>query len=124
MRSTPSTYVKLFDEILKLSDIVLPEGVSIPALAQGEEADRAVVSIHIIKEVVIEEEEEVAEGEVPLVDGEEAPAEAEAPAADEGEDSDGETTDAGEQPGAPFSTCWGQCPQEVAHRRKSVVGIR
>ena len=72
------------DEVLKLSDIILPEGVSIPALAQGEEADRGVVSIHIIKEVVIEEEEEVAEGEVPLVDGEEAPEEGEAPAAEEG----------------------------------------
>ena len=67
------------DEMLKLSDIKLPEGVSIPALAQGEEADRAVVSIHVIREVVIEEEvEEVAE--VPVL-GEE-PAEGEAPAAE------------------------------------------
>jgi large subunit ribosomal protein L25 len=64
------------DEILKLSDIPLPEGVSIPALAQGEEADRAVVSIHVIKEVVIEEPEEgeeiVEPGAVPV--GEEAEA--------------------------------------------------
>jgi large subunit ribosomal protein L25 len=55
------------DEMLKLSDIKLPEGVSIPALAQGEEADRAVVSIHVIKEVVIEELEEGEEmPEVPV----------------------------------------------------------
>ena len=71
------------DEMLKLSDIKLPEGVSIPALAQGEEANRGVVSIHVIKEVVIEEEvEEVAE--VPVV-GEE-PAEGEAPAAEDAGD--------------------------------------
>ncbi len=62
------------DQMLKLSDIPLPEGVTIPALAQGEEADAPVVSIHVIKEVVIEPEEEegeVVEGEVPTV-GEEA----------------------------------------------------
>ena len=70
------------DEMLKLSDIPLPEGVSIPALAQGEEADRGVVSIHVIKEVVIEEEVEEEEGaEVPVV-GEE-PAEDEEPGDDE-----------------------------------------
>ena len=70
------------DEMLKLSDIRLPEGVSIPALAQGEEADRAVVSIHIIKEVVIEEPEEGEEpGEVPVA-GEEP----EEPAAEDSED--------------------------------------
>jgi large subunit ribosomal protein L25 len=80
------------DEMLKLSDIQLPEGVSIPALAQGEEADRGVVSIHIIKEVVIEEEvEELEEGEVPLVDGEEVPAEdGEEPAEDAGEEPESE----------------------------------
>ena len=60
------------DEMLNLSDLKLPEGVEIPALAQGPEADRAVVSIHVIKEMVIEEEEEAAEGaaeaaEVPVV---------------------------------------------------------
>jgi large subunit ribosomal protein L25 len=54
------------DDMLKLSDIKLPEGVSIPALAQGEDADRAVVSIHVIKEVVIEEEEELEPGAVPV----------------------------------------------------------
>jgi large subunit ribosomal protein L25 len=60
------------DEMLKLSDIPLPEGVSIPALAQGDDADRAVVSIHVIKEVVLEEEMEGEESaEVPVV-GEES----------------------------------------------------
>ena len=72
------------DEMLYLSDIKLPEGVEMPALAQGPEANRAVVSIHIIKEVVIEEEEEVLEpGEVP-VEGE------------EGEEPEGE--ESGEEP--------------------------
>ena len=58
------------DAMLKLSDIKLPEGVTIPALAQGEDADRPVVSIHVIKEMVIEEEEEIEAGAVP-VEGEE-----------------------------------------------------
>ena len=71
------------DEMLSMSDIVLPEGVEIPALAQGPEADRPIVSIHVIKEVIIEEEAEEAV-EVP-VEGAEEPVEG---AADEepGED--------------------------------------
>jgi large subunit ribosomal protein L25 len=79
------------DAMLKMSDIQLPEGVSIPALAQGEEADRPVVSIHVIKEVVIEEEEEVEPGAVP-VEGEEVEGEAEAAEGEEpaGDDSDKE----------------------------------
>ena len=64
------------DAMLKMSDVKLPEGVSVPALAQGEEADRPVVSIHIIKEVVIEEEEELEPGAVP-VEGEEVEGEGE-----------------------------------------------
>jgi len=73
------------DEMLFLSDIKLPEGVEMPALAQGPEANRAVVSIHVIKEVVIEEEEEeeLEEGAVP-VEGE------------EGEEPEGE--ESGEEP--------------------------
>jgi large subunit ribosomal protein L25 len=72
------------DEMLKLSDIPLPEGVTIPALAQGEEADRAVVSIHVIKEVVIEEEVEAEEAaEVPVVGEEPAEGEAEGAADDD-----------------------------------------
>jgi large subunit ribosomal protein L25 len=74
------------DEMLKFSDIPLPEGVSIPALAQGEEADRAVVSIHVIKEVVIEDLEEGEEpGEVPVA-GEEPAEPAAGASEDESED--------------------------------------
>ena len=71
------------DAMLSLSDLKLPEGVEVPALAQGPEADRPIVSIHVIKEVIIEEEAEEA-AEVP-VEGAEEPAEG---AADEepGED--------------------------------------
>jgi len=63
------------DAILSISDIELPEGVEIPALAQGPEANRPIVSIHVIKEVIIEDEEEVEEGieepgaaDVPTID--------------------------------------------------------
>jgi large subunit ribosomal protein L25 len=74
------------NEMRYISDIPLPEGVTIPLLAHGEEADQPIVSIQIIKEVVIEEEEEgleaaVAAGEVPVA-GEEA-AEEEAASEDE-----------------------------------------
>jgi len=73
------------DAMLMLSDIKLPKDVSIPALAQGPEQDRPIVSIHIIKEVVIEEEE-LEEGlEAAALEGEgEAEAEGEAPPAEEG----------------------------------------
>ena len=71
------------DGLMYLSDIKLPEGVAIPEIVQEEEAGQAqpVVSIHVIKEEIIEEEveeglEEVAEGEVPTVGEEEAEAEA------------------------------------------------
>ncbi len=69
------------NEMLNMSDIKLPEGVEIPALAQGEDQDKAIVSISIIKEVVIEEEP---------VEGEEVPAAAE-----------GEAAPAGDAEGAP-----------------------
>ena len=75
------------DEMLSMSDIKLPEGVSIPALAQGPEADRPIVSIHVIKEVVIEEEEELEPGAVPVA-GEEAEA-----APESSDDSGAEDTD-------------------------------
>ena len=58
------------DQSLMISDIVLPEGVEIPDLANDN--DRSVVSIHIIKEVVIEEEDEGEEVEGEAVEGEEA----------------------------------------------------
>jgi len=57
------------DEMRYISDIPLPEGVTIPALAQGEGADQPIVSIHVIKELAIEEEEGLeaaAPGEVPV----------------------------------------------------------
>jgi len=74
------------DEMMYLSDLKLPEGVEIPELAQEDEQNQPIVSIHVIKEVVIEEEEEIAEGEVPV--GEEGTAaEGDAAAADEGESS-------------------------------------
>jgi len=76
------------DEMLTLSDIKLPEGVSIPALAQGPEADRPIVSIHVIKEVVIEEEEELEPGAVPVAGEEDAAPEASDESGDE--DSDNE----------------------------------
>ena len=69
------------DEMLKISDIPLPEGVTIPALAQGPEQDNPVVSIHVIKEIVLEEEEEGEEvsAAVPVVgEAEEAPSDDEA----------------------------------------------
>ncbi|MDX1515524.1 MAG: 50S ribosomal protein L25/general stress protein Ctc [Woeseiaceae bacterium] len=74
------------DDMMYLSDIKLPEGVEIPELAQGKEQDQPIVSIHIIKEVPIEEEEELeAEAaEAVPVEGE-APAEDEAPEASEDE---------------------------------------
>jgi large subunit ribosomal protein L25 len=75
------------DGLMYLTDIPLPEGVEIPELAQEVEQAQPIVSIHIIKEEVIEEEEDL---EAVPVEGEEgeAPAEGEAPdeaAADEGE---------------------------------------
>jgi large subunit ribosomal protein L25 len=70
------------DDHLSMSDITLPEGVAIPALEQGPEQDRPIVSIHVIKEEVIEDEEELEAGAVPVA-GEEAAAEGEAPAGDE-----------------------------------------
>ncbi len=67
------------DAMLNLSDIKLPEGVQIPALAQGPEADRGIVSIHVIKEVVIEEEEEEVGVTEVGEEGEAAEPEAETP---------------------------------------------
>lgn len=54
--------------ILHLSDIKLPEGVEIPDLTAGEENDRPVVSIHLVKEVV-EEAVEGAAGEAAAAPG-------------------------------------------------------
>jgi len=64
------------DEMLHLSDITLPEGVEIPELAQGAGHDQAIVSIHVIKVAIIEEDidEEEISAEVPVA-GEEEDAE-------------------------------------------------
>ncbi len=65
------------DQSITLSQLELPEGVTIPELAQGEERDHAVVAVHRIKQVIIEPEEgeeeaeEEAAGEVPTVKDEE-----------------------------------------------------
>jgi len=51
--------------LVHLSEIKLPKGVAIPALAQGEEYDQVVASIHLQKLVIEDEEgEEGEEGEV------------------------------------------------------------
>jgi large subunit ribosomal protein L25 len=51
------------DDMLHLSDIKLPEGVEIPELAQGEEHDQAIVSVHVIKAAPVEEDlDEAAAG--------------------------------------------------------------
>ena len=76
------------DAMMYMSDIVLPEGVEVPELAQEVEQTQPIVSIHIIKEIIIEDEEEVVEGEA--IEGEEGEAaEGDAAAeAGEGESSD------------------------------------
>jgi large subunit ribosomal protein L25 len=62
------------DDMLYLSDIKVPAGVEIIELAHGKEHDQPIVSIHVIKEQVIEEPVAVA--------AEAIPAEGTAPAAD------------------------------------------
>lgn len=72
------------DEMLHLTDIKLPEGVEIPQLAQGEDNDHAIVSIHVIKAAPVEEDivDEEAGEDVPTV-GDEA---AEEESSDESDD--------------------------------------
>ena len=78
------------DAMLNLSEIKLPEGVEIPQLAPGIDNDQPMVSIHVIKEIVIEEDEvEVEVGEDGEV-GEEGEAAGDESAA---EASDGESSD-------------------------------
>ena len=86
------------DGLMYMADIPLPEGVEIPELAQEVEQVQPIVSIHIIKEIVIEDEEELEAIEGEEIEGEEgeegeegAPAaEGEAPAesGDEGKSKD------------------------------------
>jgi len=51
------------DQVLHLSDLVLPKGVRLAALAQGEDYDLAVASIHMPKGATASEEEEQESGE-------------------------------------------------------------
>jgi len=70
------------DEMMYLSDLKPPKGVSITELAQDSDQNQPIVSIHVIKEVPIEEElEEGAE-----VDAEAAEGAPEASAEDGGEE--------------------------------------
>ncbi|MFK8028652.1 MAG: 50S ribosomal protein L25/general stress protein Ctc [Gammaproteobacteria bacterium] len=48
------------DVMLHMSDIVLPEGVSIPELAQGEDYDQPILSISVPKKVVEPDPDEAA----------------------------------------------------------------
>jgi large subunit ribosomal protein L25 len=76
------------DAMLHLSDLTVPEGVEIPELTLGPDHDHPIVSIHIIKVAVIEEEVEEVEGEEgEAVEGEEGEAAA------DGE----ESTDSGDE---------------------------
>jgi len=62
------------DDMLHLSDIKVPAGVELVDLTHGEEYDQPIVSVHIIKQAPIEEEEPAEEesAEVPTVSDEEA----------------------------------------------------
>jgi len=64
------------DEMVMLSQVVVPEGVEIVDLTHGDEQDQLVVAVQRIKVVEVEEEvaegeEEVAPGEVPVAGAEE-----------------------------------------------------
>jgi len=61
-------------DIVHLSDLKLPEGVTVLALKQGEEHDTAVVSMHTRKVVVDEDEVESEAGEAAGEAGEEGAA--------------------------------------------------
>ena len=67
------------DGYMYMSDIALPEGVEIPELAQETDQVQPIVTIHVIKEEIIEDEiEEAIEGDVPAGEvpvGDEEPAE-------------------------------------------------
>ncbi len=63
------------DAMLHMSDIKLPKGVELPELAQGDEHDHAIVSIHVIKAApAVEDEEQAPEGEADAAEGEDAQA--------------------------------------------------
>lgn len=57
------------DDMMYLSDIKVPEGVEITQLQHGEEHDHAIVSVHLIKTVSVEDEAP-EEAPVPAVEQE------------------------------------------------------
>lgn len=67
-------------DVIHMSEVVLPEGVSIPSLQQGEDHDHVVVSVSEQKRVEVEEEnaEDVAADEVPTTSEDEADGEEDA----------------------------------------------
>jgi large subunit ribosomal protein L25 len=78
------------NEMMYLTDIIVPEGVEIVGLAQAEEEQaQPIVSITFIKEEIIEEEVPEEEEELEAVEGEEV---------EEGEAPEGEAPAEGETP--------------------------
>lgn len=51
------------DQVIHLSDLVMPKGVRVAALIQGEDHDLPVVSIHLPRGTKADEAEDAAEGE-------------------------------------------------------------
>ncbi len=74
------------DGMMYLSDLIVPEGVEIPELAQEVAQIQPIVSIHIVKEVVIEEEVEAEAVDIEEVEGEEGEAAADGEAPTESDD--------------------------------------
>ena len=75
------------DQLISLSEITLPEGVTVPELAQ--ERDHPVANVHVIHEMVVEEEVEEELGEEgELVEGEEAVTDEDDQGSAEAEDGD------------------------------------
>ncbi len=72
-------------DLIHLSDLELPEGVTLPALKLGKEYDQTVVSVHAVKVEVEEPVEAEGEAEAGAEAGSEA-AEGDAPAADAADD--------------------------------------
>jgi len=62
------------DDLLHMSDIKLPEGVEIPELAQGDEQDQPIISLHRPAAIVEPEDEEEVEAAAPEADGDETDA--------------------------------------------------
>ncbi len=59
------------DQMLHLSDIVLPKGVAIPELAQGTEHDQPILSVAIPKKIAEPEPTDAAPADVPVAGDEE-----------------------------------------------------